>query len=161
MYSSELGKCLGNIFLWFLQLLITAGYKTIKSQNTVFVRVGGEGGSGNGGGWVFRLSLQCLNEGREPPKLNKCKQEGRHVQILGILWWHNWLSPTQKSIIKATIYVNKNSGYELRLVHIKSQKLLMQKTEIALDQGEREVYHQYLLEFLLMSQYSIQVLCNI
>ena len=140
MYSSELWKRLENIFLWFLQLLITAGYKTIKSQNTVFVRGGGEGGSGNGGGWVFRLSLQCSKEGREPPKLNKCKQEGRHVQILGILWWHNWLSPTQKSIVKATIYVNKNSGYELHLVHIKSQKLsLMQKTKIALDQGERGV----------------------
>ena len=58
---------LGNVgetfFLWFLQGLITAGYKTIKSQNTVFVIGGGEGDSGNGGGWVFRLSLQCSKEG--------------------------------------------------------------------------------------------------
>ena len=51
---------------------------------------------------------------------------------------------------------------EVHLVHIKSQKLnLMQKTKVALNHGGREVYPQYLLEFLLiMLQYSIQILCN-
>ena len=64
MYSCELGECKGNKgFLWFLQGLTTAGSKTIKLQNTVFVIGGGEGDSGNGRGWVFRLSLQCSKEG--------------------------------------------------------------------------------------------------
>ena len=54
---------LGNIqetffFLWFLLGLITAGSKTIKSQNTVLVRGDGEDVSGNGGGWVLKLRLQ-------------------------------------------------------------------------------------------------------
>ena len=54
------------------------------------------------------------------------------------------------------------SLYELHLLHIKSQKLnLMRKTKVPLDHGGREVYAQYLLEFLLMLQYSIQILCNI
>ena len=57
MYSGELGEYLGNIVLRFLQGLITVGYKTIKSQNAVFVRGGGEGGSGNAGEWVLSLSL--------------------------------------------------------------------------------------------------------
>ena len=46
----NLGNVRGTFFLWFLQGLITAGYKTIKLQNAVFMRDGGEGGSGNGGG---------------------------------------------------------------------------------------------------------------
>ena len=49
------------------------------------MRGSGEGGSGNGGGWVLRLSLQCSKKGRIIPKLKKCKQNGRLVQILGIL----------------------------------------------------------------------------
>ena len=54
------------------------------------------------------------------------------------------------------------SLHELHLLHIKSQKLnLMRKTKVPLDHGGREVYPQYLLEFLLMLQYSIQILCNI
>ena len=57
MYSGELGEYLGNIILRFLQGLITVGYKTLKSQNAVFVRGGGEGGSGNAGEWVLSLSL--------------------------------------------------------------------------------------------------------
>ena len=68
MYSGKLGEHSGNIFLWFLQGVI---YKTIKSQNTVFVRVrgGGEGGSGNSGWWVLRLSLQGLKGGEWATKI--------------------------------------------------------------------------------------------
>ena len=56
LYSGKLGKRFWNIFLWFLQGLITAGK----------MKGGGEGGSGNGsgGGWVLRLSLQRLKKGR-------------------------------------------------------------------------------------------------
>ena len=43
------------------------------------------------------------------------------------------------------------SWFKIHLVHIKPQKLnLMQKTKIVVDHGGREMYPQYLLEFLLI-----------
>ena len=118
MYSGKLGERFWNIFLWFLQGLITGGK----------MRGGGEGNSGNCGGLVLRLSLQGLKKGREVSKLKRCKQEGRQVQILGILWLNNnWMSPAQKFMTKPQFI--SMCWKEFHLVHIKSQKLnLMQKT---------------------------------
>ena len=85
MHSSELWERSLNIFLWYLQVLVTTGYKTKKiTKFTVFVRSGGEGGVGGSGG-VLNASFERLRWGMGLPKLNKCEQEGRRVQILGIL----------------------------------------------------------------------------
>ena len=83
----------GERFLLFLQGLITAGYKTIKSQNTVFVRVGGEGGSDNSGGWVLRLSLQRWKGGRglKPEFVSMSWYELRlvHIKSPNLDWYKN------------------------------------------------------------------------
>ena len=57
--------------MWLLQGLVTAGN----------IRGGGESGSDNGGGWVFRLSLKRSQKGRVLPKLKNCKQEAKQVKI--------------------------------------------------------------------------------
>ena len=100
------------------------------------MRGGGEGGNGNSGGWVLRLSLQGLKKGRELSKLKRCKQEVRQIQILGILWLNNnWMSPAQKFMTKPQFI--SVCWKEFHLVHIKSQKLNA-KNPGWLDNGGRE-----------------------
>ena len=98
---------------------------------------GGEGGSGNGGGWELRLSLQRLKKGRELSKLKKCKR-GEADPNLVILWLNNnWMSLTQKFITRPQFI--SLCWNEFHLVHIKFQKPnLMRKTQVALDNGGRE-----------------------
>ena len=116
MYSGELGECLGNIFLWFLWGKITAGYKNIKSINTVFVRDGGECGSGNGSDWV----LKVWKEGEGNQNWKSANKRGGRSKF--------WVfcddiiiecPPTQKFITKPQFM--SMSCYDLHLVHIKSQ----------------------------------------
>ena len=91
--------------MWFLQGLITAGYKTIKSQNNDFVRGGGEGGSGNGGEWMLRLSLQRSKGGRALTKSTN-KRGGRSK--FSVFCDHIIIEfPYTKIYDKATIDVNE------------------------------------------------------
>ena len=78
MYLGDLGNVWGAFFLWFSQGLITASYKTIKSKNTVFVRGVGESSSGNGGGWVWRLSLHSSKEGDYQNRISASNRRGRY-----------------------------------------------------------------------------------
>ena len=52
LYSGELGESSGNIFFVVLQGMITEGYKTMNSENTVFLKGGGEDVTNNGCGWL-------------------------------------------------------------------------------------------------------------
>ena len=73
MYLGELGERSGNTFWWYLQELMAAGYKTIRSKYLLWCG----GGSGGGGGGFLNLTLE--------PKLNKSEKGGKGgVQILGI-----------------------------------------------------------------------------